>query len=180
MPLLPISLIKIDELCISKMCDKEDSEKTSYPSLSRCLLAIIYDSILLIPVLMTTSLITLLFCAAISGLNSEGNLAMQIPVFLRQLIIALTIFFFFSWFWIKNGQTLGMQAWRIKLVSTNGKNISLKQASMRLVGAVISAGFFGLGYLWVLLEAKNHSWHDLISGTRLILLPKTDSRKSSN
>ena len=52
MPLLPISLIEIDEFCVSKMCDKEDSEKTSYPSLSRCLLAIIYDSILLIPVLL--------------------------------------------------------------------------------------------------------------------------------
>ena len=102
---------------------------------------------------------------------------MQIPVFLRQLIIALTIFFFFSWFWIKNGQTLGMQAWRIKLISTNGKNIYLKQASIRLLAACVSAGFFGLGYLWILLEAKNRSWHDIISKTRLILVPEIDTRE---
>ena len=87
---------------------------------------------------------------------------------------------FFSWFWIKNGQTLGMQAWRIKLISTDGKNIDLKQASIRLLAAIVSAGVFGLGYLWILLEAKNRSWHDIISKTRLILLPDKDSEKRPN
>ena len=159
---------------------KKTQKNTCYPSLARCLLAIIYDSMLLIPVLMATSFITLFLGSMIGGLKSEENLAMQTPVFIRQLVIVLTIFFFFSWFWIKNGQTLGMQAWRIKLISTNGKNIYLKQAGIRLLAAVVSAGCFGLGYLWILLEAKNRSWHDIISKTRLILLPDTDSEKRPN
>ena len=80
---------------------------------------------------MATGFITLFLGSTIGGLKSEENLAMQIPVFIRQLVIVLTIFFFFSWFWIKNGQTLGMQAWRIKLISTDGKNIYLKQIKRR-------------------------------------------------
>jgi len=124
---------------------------------------------------MITSSITLFASTAIVGFNSNENLALQTPVFVRQVIIVLTIFCFFSWFWIKNGQTLGMQAWRIKLISINDENINLKQTSLRLLGAVISAGFFGLGYLWILLDAENRTWHDIISKTRVILLPEASS-----
>ena len=47
-----------------------------------------------------------------------------------------------------------MQAWRIKLISTDGKNIYFKQASIRLLAAVVSAGCFGLGYFGFYLKLK--------------------------
>ncbi len=155
---------------------KHNDTNISYPSLIRHLLAIIYDSILLIPVLMMTGLIVLVFSAAISGDNSKENLALYTPIFIRQLVIVVTIFCFFSWFWIKNGQTLGMQAWRIKLISTSGEKINPTQVTIRLLVALISAGCFGLGYLWVLFEAKNRSWHDILSKTRLVLLSKVNEK----
>ena len=46
---------------------------------------------------MATSFITLFLGSTIGGLKSEENLAMQTPVFIRQLVIVLTIFFFFSY-----------------------------------------------------------------------------------
>ncbi len=155
---------------------KQDDKDISYPSLARHLLAIIYDSILLIPVLMITGLITLGFSAVMIGDSPEGNLALYPPIFVRQLVIVVTIFSFFSWFWIKNGQTLGMQAWRIKLISTNGGKINPTQIAIRLMVALFSAGCFGLGYLWVLFEAKNRSWHDIVSRTRLVLLSKANEK----
>lgn len=82
------------------------------------------------------------------------------------------IFIFFAWFWHKSGQTLGMQAWRLRLDTLDGGRISYPQALLRFVGAWVSALCFGLGYLWVLFDPDHCSWHDRISRSRLVQLPK--------
>ncbi|MEJ1377571.1 MAG: RDD family protein, partial [Candidatus Sedimenticola sp. (ex Thyasira tokunagai)] len=39
-------------------------------------------------------------------------------------------------------------------------------------GAIISWLALGLGFLWLLVDRKNRTWHDRLSGTRLIMLEK--------
>ena len=93
---------------------------------------------------------------------------------LVQALTTLTIAGFFCIFWRKSGQTLGMQAWRIKLVDFDGGTPSLPKAVVRCVGAALSMACLGLGYLWCLIDRKKRYWHDYLSRTELILLPKRE------
>ena len=43
---------------------------------------------------------------------------------------------------------------------------------IRCLGALLSAACLGLGYLWKLVDRNHRYWHDYLSGTRLVLLPK--------
>ncbi len=79
---------------------------------------------------------------------------------------------FFIGFWCRGGQTLGMRAWRIKLISADGGAINLTQALKRLLGVLLSIAPGGLGYWWQLFDRDNQSWHDRLSGTRVVLIPK--------
>ena len=89
-----------------------------------------------------------------------------------QLIAVVTVMGFFCSFWLKSGQTLGMQAWRIKLASFSGARATPRQAVVRCFGALLSFACFGLGYLWCLVDRNGRYWHDYLSGTELVLLPK--------
>jgi uncharacterized RDD family membrane protein YckC len=77
---------------------------------------------------------------------------------------------FFSWFWTHGGQTLGMRAWRAKLETHDGKNVSWRQAGLRFMAALLSISCAGLGVLWALADPDRLTWHDRISGTRVVLI----------
>ena len=80
---------------------------------------------------------------------------------------------FFLWFWTRSGQTVGMLAWRIKVVDHNGRPISVRQAGIRLLLAWPAFFVLGLGYLWLLVDTEGDALHDKISATRVVVLPKT-------
>lgn len=80
---------------------------------------------------------------------------------------------FFVWFWTRSGQTVGMLAWRIKVVDRNGRLISMRQAGIRLLLAWPAFFVLGLGYLWLLVDAEGDALHDKISATRVVVLPQT-------
>ena len=90
------------------------------------------------------------------------------------MLLLLVIAGFFCGFWVRGGQTIGMRAWRLKLVSDRVPDgeVSLPQAVGRLAGACLSALPAGLGYLWVLFDRDGRSWHDSLSGTRLVMVNK--------
>lgn len=91
---------------------------------------------------------------------------------LVQFLTLLSSVSFFSVFWLNGGQTLGMQVWRIKLVDFQGDPPTAGKVLLRCLGASLSAACLGLGYLWCLIDRNNRYWHDYLSGTELILLPK--------
>jgi uncharacterized RDD family membrane protein YckC len=95
-----------------------------------------------------------------------------------QLYLLLIAFAFFGWFWVHGGQTLGMRAWRLRLVSADGGPVSWKQAAIRFAAALLSWSCLGLGFFWALIDREKRAWHDRLSGTRLILLPKRPKRGS--
>jgi uncharacterized RDD family membrane protein YckC len=90
-----------------------------------------------------------------------------------QVLTISSIAGFFCLFWLKSGQTLGMQAWRIKLVGFDGEAPSLAKALLRCMGAVLSFLCLGLGYWWCLIDRNKRYWHDYLSRTELVLLPKS-------
>jgi len=132
----------------------------------------LYDTFLVLPLIMLSVALALGLYVSLTKLTGGVPDPDALSPALRQLIIAVTVVGFFSIFWLKSGQTLGMQAWRIKLITTDGKRVTLKHCLLRSLGAVLSGVCLGLGYLWCLFDREKRYWHDMLSGTRLVTLPK--------
>jgi uncharacterized RDD family membrane protein YckC len=137
------------------------------PGLLRRLAAIIYDTLLVLPLIMATVALAM-GLRALLGAAADSLLP---PIIVQTLTIFCCIGFF-AVFWLKSGQTLGMQAWRIKLVPLPGNELTFGRVVTRCGSALFSAAFFGLGYLWCLVDKRKRCWHDYLSGTELVLLPK--------
>lgn len=144
------------------------SESLPRPGLWRNLLAMIYDAFLVAPLLMANAFVLV----ALFGPTDDASVA-TVPAWLMQFSCALIIIGFFSLFWCKSGQSLGMQAWRIKLVRGDGGPVGLGRAVVRCLGAAMSLAPAGLGYWWSLVDRDGLRWHDRLSDTRLLRVPKT-------
>lgn len=135
-----------------------------HAGLIRRLAAILYDSLLLLAVL---------FIATALILPLTGGEAVRAGHPLFMTYIFLVAFFFYAWFWTHGGQTLGMRAWRLRVVRYDGGPISLWQALLRYLVAFVSWGALGLGFLWSLVDREKLTWHDRYSQTKLVVTPKT-------
>ena len=128
-------------------------------SLTRRLLAIFYDFLLLLGVLFAVS--------AVAVAINRGQ-AVTHPLYYLALIA--TAFVFYGWFWTHGGQTLGMRTWKIKIVTNNGDKVTWKQSAIRFVAAAVAFLPAGIGLLWMLFDSNRLAWHDKMSSTRLISL----------
>ena len=150
-------------------------EQLPSPFILRRLAAMVYDTLLVLPLIMASVALFLGGRTLLIGSPGEGEVV-QLNAYLVRLVALLTVFGFFCWFWIKNGQTLGMQAWRIKLVDFAGNKPGAWQSLVRCLGALLSAACLGLGYLWCLVDKHGRYWHDYISRTELVLVPKREKK----
>lgn len=140
------------------------------PGLARRALAMLYDGLLLIALWFGVSALVLGMSA---GLLAEPDRPLWLASIHRISLVLVTVGFF-GGFWTHGGQTLGMRAWRLRLVSSPDQGaVNWKQSLLRLASACLSVGAFGLGFFWMWIDPKRRTWHDRLSGTQLILLPKS-------
>ncbi len=90
-------------------------------------------------------------------------------LFIMMIVSAAT---FYIWFWRRTGQTLGMIAWRIRVVGINNENLDLKRGIIRFAAAWPAFWLFGLGYLYRYLDADGDALHEKLSASKTVLLPK--------
>jgi uncharacterized RDD family membrane protein YckC len=134
-------------------------------------MALLYDTLLVIPIIGVTVAVATVVVMASSGGTAAGDYYQLHPQ-LVQLIAFSCVVAFCTAFWHKGGQTLGMQAWRVKLVDSTGAPPGVGRCVLRCIGALVSAACLGMGYWWCLLDRRGRYWHDHISSTDLLLLPK--------
>ncbi|MFD2724558.1 RDD family protein [Ignatzschineria indica] len=79
---------------------------------------------------------------------------------------------------LRDAHTTGMRAWRLRIQQIDGRPITAQRAILRLLTAIISWIPLGLGFLWVFVSPTRLAWHDKLSGTEIIQLPKKE--KQSN
>jgi uncharacterized RDD family membrane protein YckC len=91
---------------------------------------------------------------------------------LYQVYLLGVLFAYFSAFWMRSGQTLAMKTWRIRLVTVDGSRLTLKQAALRFVLALLGLLLVGAGFWWALFDRDRQFFHDRIAGTRLIRVPR--------
>jgi uncharacterized RDD family membrane protein YckC len=138
-------------------------------TLTRRLAAIAYDAILLFGVLFLASVLAL-------PLTGDDPNRAHHPLFTSYIFFVC--FFFFGWFWTHGGQTLGMRAWRVRVVRHDGGGpISWWQALLRFLVAIASWLALGAGFLWSLFDKERRTWHDIYSETVLVVLPKTQRQE---
>ena len=75
--------------------------------------------------------------------------------------------------WRKQGQTLGMKAWRLRLQQLDGSLANPQQCLKRCPLAFFSLAIFGLGYIYCLIPSKKTCAHDLLSQTKVVVLEKS-------
>ena len=132
--------------------------------LFRRLAAILYDSLLIIAMWLITTLLLVAFI--------NDGAALQGPLFQFGLYFEACLFY--SYFWRLRGQTLGMQVWKIKLISPSLQTLSWQECFARLFFALVSVSMLGLGFIWMLFDHERLTWHDRASGTRVVLLRKIE------
>jgi uncharacterized RDD family membrane protein YckC len=155
---------------------KKAPESSPPPApLWRRLVAMLYDSLLLIAVVIAYGYLHLAAKVWLLGDTYKATLKTSAAGSTADSVmfagVIIVIFLFFHIFWQRQGQTLGMQAWRIRLQSEDGQKISVKQTVLRLLIAPCSAFCFGLGYLWCLF-APYKTWQDMATGSQVVVLPK--------
>lgn len=143
------------------------SKQMQNTHLTRRVAAMLYDGLLILALLF---LATLPFIAFRGGEPVEGS-----ENLLYRLVLSLVIYSFFVGFWVRSGRTLGMQSWRLQLETMNGEDVSVKTATIRFFAALVSWVPAGLGFLWSLWDKDSLTWHDRISGTRIVYYPKEES-----
>lgn len=137
-------------------------------ALWRRLAALMYDSLVVIALLILAGFII----QAVYALFHQGDPVGELP---RYLVLSLTFcicFFYYSHSWRRGGQTIGMKAWRIKLVNLEDKPMQLSQYMLRTAIGFFSIVLGGVGFFWALLDPKQRSWHDIASLTRVVFMPK--------
>lgn len=74
--------------------------------------------------------------------------------------------------WARGGQTIGMRAWRLRVVDADGNALGWARAALRFVVACVSLLALGIGYLWCLFDPRKRGWHDLAARSVFVRLQK--------
>lgn len=163
---------------------------STVPTIKRRLIAIVYESLLALAVLF---LPFLLFELAVQGAHTP------LTEHMRQCLAFLVMGAYFIHQWSREGQTLAMKTWRLKLVLPGNTHVPLRMAAYRYVlawmwllpGILVSymldlqhwqaLSAIGIGMLaWsatALFTGNGQFLHDKLLGTQIVQLP-APARKS--
>lgn len=145
-----------------------DMNLTEPVGLPRRMASILYDSLLLSGLLFLAMFLVVVPLGMIQGLEHTDTAGLRQNPFYIAYLCAIPLLFFVG-FWSRGThQTLGMRAWRIRLVGPDGSPPDLRRALLRFAAALLSWLPLGLGFLWCLVDAERLAWHDRLSGTRLV------------
>lgn len=128
----------------------------------RRLAAMAYDWLLLASVLFATTFVLILL---------RGGAAIAPGTWWYGVLLIAVAFLFYGWCWTHGGQTLGLRAWKLRVVTADGRPLSWLDAARRFVASIVLLVPPGLGLVWALLDSKRRCWNDRLSHTRIDRLP---------
>jgi uncharacterized RDD family membrane protein YckC len=138
--------------------------------LLRRLAAVVYDGLLVLALWMVVTAAFLPFT------GGEAVQASPVLRFVHRVALVAVTVGFFGVFWTRRGQTLGMASWRLQVERCDGGTLSWRDTVVRLGAAVLSWLPLGMGWWWALADGERRTWHDALSRTRVVVLPKRARR----
>jgi len=137
----------------------------------------VYDLLTGVAIAMLSTVVFYIFIGifeSIGLVSTEGYVDMADYLadgYVFQIYLFTCLCGFFSYFWVRGGQTIGMRAWRLRVLTHNNETISITQAVIRFC-----ASLAGLGNLWVLVDFKNRqSLQDYAAKTKTVVLTKEEN-----
>jgi uncharacterized RDD family membrane protein YckC len=139
-----------------------------YPSIMRRFAIVAYDCLLIIAVCIAYGVFYIIIGKFVFNMESDRPSGLFFQVGWLATVIG-----FYSYFWIKGGETTGMRAWHVKITDLNGNTPNLAQCLIRLITSPIGWLFF----FTALFDKNKQSLHDRLSRTQLRLIPKENQKK---
>ncbi len=121
-------------------------------------------------------LLGLWFAAAVLALAITGGALDTHTLAGKFLVQGLALVLSGAYFivsWSRGGQTIGMRAWKLRVVDTDGRRLPLPRALLRFVAALISLAALGAGFWWALVDAQKRTWHDIVAGAQMVHVAET-------
>ena len=78
------------------------------------------------------------------------------------------VYYLYFWSSYGHGQTLGKRALSIRVVKTDGTELTLVDALIRYVGLIVSCIALFIGVIWVAFDPNKQGWHDKIAKTYVV------------
>jgi len=141
------------------LCDRMTQPDENCPAgLRHRLAAMAYDWLLLASILFATTFVLILL---------RGGEAIRPGTWWYGVVLIAVAFLFYGWCWTHGGQTLGLRAWKLRVVTDEGEPLSWLDAARRFAASTVLLLPPGLGLIGSLLDPKRRCWHDKLSRTRL-------------
>lgn len=163
------------------------------------LFTMLYDGMLILAMLFLTGTVlsvigTLIFVDVGTTIEDAKALPEWYQNGVMTPAFVLTLVGFYGVFWRKSGQTLGMQTWRLKTVTSEGKLLTWGDSFKRIISAcvlpivfvvvgalmhgsrlaILLSAFFGLlfNYIFCWFNRRGLAVHDILSNTMTLRVPK--------
>ena len=107
----------------------------------------------------------LIFHRTYDPTHPDAALRVQLDLWLFAITAA-----YFVVSWTRVGATIGMRAWRFRLVCGDGSRVDVRTALLRFVLALLSLALLGCGFWYAWFDAERRTWHDRLCGTRMTRL----------
>ncbi len=159
----------------------------SAPPMYRRLAGMLYDFLIggAVASIMATIIIGILM---LKDVTVPANSLLSYSIFALELFVG---FFYFQWFILHKGQSLGMQVWKIKITDIHGNAVTYPRIAIRylsLTGLMLAGfltGYKVLSYsstasigiallflltslLWSYTNKRKQALHEVLSSTRLL------------
>jgi uncharacterized RDD family membrane protein YckC len=139
----------------------------SVPGVGRRVLAMIYESLVVFAIA---------FFAALAFYGAANGRFTAITRHIFQIYLFLVFGLYFVSCWRRGGQTLPMQAWKLRVVRADGQPVGTGRALLRYALAWPSLLFLAGGIFWALVDRDRQFLHDRLAGTRIVLHDHLESR----
>lgn len=127
-------------------------------SLRLRLISLAYEGLLLFAVLFVFSYLFL-------SLARDAQSGLPRAIFQVYLLSVCGVYFVFCW--TRGGQTLPMKTWRMRIVTEDGRALSVGRAFRRYLLA-IPGMLSGISLLWAPFDRERQFLHDRLAGTRIV------------
>ncbi len=154
-----MTLTAVIDLCVSM-------QSSNPASLWLRVAAAVYDLFPLAALWMVTAGLMLL---AVHGNIDVAHPPLVYAIALRGALLAVSAAYFIV-SWSRGGQTIGMRAWRLRVVGADGRRLPWPHALLRFVVALASLAVLGLGFIWCLFDRQRRGWHDIAARSCLVRL----------
>lgn len=161
-------------------------------SLSRRLVALVYEALLLVALILVVGFLTVPLAGPAPGV-ARGP---AIPATPGRVLSACLVFVaagsYFAWSWSGGRRTLPMKTWGLRLERRDGSRVETQTALTRYFAGWIGpaaalaayvaltpaglgahgAWLVALNYLWAAVDPDRQFLHDRIAGTRIVRVPQ--------